>query len=220
MQDSASQAAIYEVLNPTLGVTEQVLTVHKLVLENGNPLILLVDEDSEAGAYYIYFAIEDEPYHFVVVIRQEHEKLVASAAYIEAAVRVYLLIASTVLHPNTITQKVKLKPTRTQLLGESRNPRNPNVKFKENRWYFEPQKNVPGNLENKLNFLLNQLEPAKSMIAELQDKCDIYLSICYEGYRSWMGGWHIDKATIRKIAALGAEVDLDLYAYGEQDLPS
>lgn len=212
--------AINEVLNPTLGVTEQALTVHKLVVEDGNPLILLVDEDSYPGAYYIYFAIEDEPYHFVVFIRSEGEKLVASAAYIEAAIRVYLSIASTVLHPNTITEKVKLNPTRTQLLGESRNPRNPNVRFKENRCYFEPQKGVPGNLENKLNFLLNHLEPAQSMIAELQDKCEIYLCICYEGYRSWMGGWHLDKATILRIAALGAEVDLDLYAYGEQDLPS
>ncbi len=212
--------AIYEVLNPTLGVTEQVLAVHKLVVEDGNPLILLVDENSYPGAYYIYFGIEDEPYHFVVFIKQECEKLVASAAYIEAAIRVYLSIASTALDPNTITEKVKLNPTRTQLLGESRNPRNPNVKFKENRWYFEPQKGVPGNLENKLNFLLDRLEPAQSTIAALGDKCEIYLRICYEGYRGWMGGWHIDKATIRRIAALGAEVDLDLYAYGEQDLPS
>ncbi|MEO1590875.1 MAG: DUF4279 domain-containing protein [Cyanobacteria bacterium J06632_22] len=212
--------AISEVLNPTLGVTEQVLAVHKLAVQDGNPLILLVDKDGELGAYYIYFGIEDEPYHFVVVIRQEGKKLVASAAYIEAAIRVYLLISSTTLHPNTITEKVKLNPTRKGLLGEASHPRTPNVKFKENRWYFEPQKGVPGNLENKLNFLLDQLESAQLMIADLQDECEIYICICYAGYRGWMGGWHIDKATIRRIAALGAEVDLDLYAYGEQDLPS
>jgi hypothetical protein len=35
-----------------------------------------------------------------------------------------------------------------------------------------------------------------------------------------MSGWHIDKATLHRITALGAEVDLDLYAYGEHDLPS
>lgn len=57
------------------------------------------------------------------------------------------------------------------------------------------------------------------MIAELQDKCEICIVICYKGYRGWMSGWHIDKATIGKIDALGAEVDLDLYAYGEQYLP-
>lgn len=35
-----------------------------------------------------------------------------------------------------------------------------------------------------------------------------------------MGGWHLDRATIRRIAALNAEVDFDLYAYGKFDLPS
>ncbi|MEM9007581.1 MAG: DUF4279 domain-containing protein [Cyanobacteria bacterium P01_F01_bin.86] len=220
MQDWASQLAISEVLNPTLGVTEQVLAVHKLAIQDGNPLILLVDRDSEPGAYHIYFKIEDEPYYFVVVIREEGGKLVASAAYIEAGVRVYLLISSTTLHPNAITERVKLNPTRQGLLGEVSQPRVPNVTFKENRWYFEPQKGVSGSLKNKLNFLLDRLEPAQLMIADLQDECEICICICYAGYRGWMGGWHIDKATLLRIAALGAEVDLDLYAYGKQDLPS
>jgi hypothetical protein len=34
-----------------------------------------------------------------------------------------------------------------------------------------------------------------------------------------MGGWHLDRETIQKITALCAEVDFDLYAYGENDLP-
>jgi Domain of unknown function (DUF4279) len=220
LQDLALSVAISEVLNPTLGVTEQVLAVHKLIVRDGNPLILLVDEDTEPGAYYIYFEIEDEPYYFVVVIREDQNRLIASAAYIESAVRVYLTISSTKIHPDIITEKIKVNPTRKHLLGEARHSKTPHIKFKENCWYFEPQKDVPGNLENKLKFLLDQLELAQLMIADLQDECDICICICYKGYRGWMGGWHIDKATIRRITALGAEVDLDLYAYGEWDLPS
>ncbi|KJH71199.1 DUF4279 domain-containing protein [Aliterella atlantica] len=219
MQYLALSAAISEVLRPTLGVTQQVLAVHKLVVQDGKPLILLVDEKSELGAYYIYFGIEDQPYHFVVVIREEQKTPIASAAYIEASVRVYLAIASTTLAPDTITEKVKLNPTSKRLLGEPKNPRNPRLKFKEHRWYFEPQKNVPGSLETKLKFLLDRLEPAQEAIANLQNNCETSICICYKGYRGWMSGWHIDKATMRKIVALGAEVDLDLYAYGEQDLP-
>lgn len=219
MKNFALQVAIAEALNPTLGVTEQVLAAHKLVFRDGTPLILRVDEESEPEAYFIYFGIEDEPYYFVVVIREENKNLVASATYIEAAVRVYLSIRSTTLSPSAITEKVTLNPTKTYLRGESRYPRNPHVKFKKHHWYFEPQKGVPGELENKLNFLLDRLEPAQSRIADLQDECEIYICIYYQGYRGWMGGWHIDKATIRRIAALGAEVDLDLYACGKQDLP-
>lgn len=155
LQDLVSLAAISEVVNQTLGVTQQVLAVHKLVVQDGNPLILLVDADTELGAYFVYFQIEDQPYHFVVVIREESKKLIASSAYIEAAVRVYLTLRSTTLHPDTITEKVGLTPTRKRLLGEAKHPRIPHVKFKENCWYFEPQEDMPGNLENKLKFLLD-----------------------------------------------------------------
>jgi Domain of unknown function (DUF4279) len=98
-------------------------------------------------------------------------------------------------------------------------PQAPHIRFKDNCWCFEPQKDIPGNLENKLNFLLDQIESSQSMIRDLQDTCEICVGIVYKGYKSWMGGWHIDQLTIRRIAALAAEVDLDLYAYGEQDLP-
>ncbi|MBE9116413.1 DUF4279 domain-containing protein [Lusitaniella coriacea LEGE 07157] len=165
MQNLASQVAISEVLNPTLGVTEQVLAVHKLVVQDGNPLILEVDKDSEPGAYYLYFKIEDEPYHFVIVIREEGKNLVASAAYIEAAIRVYLSICSTTLHPREITKKVKLNPTKIHVLGELKYPRISHRKFTQNYWYFEPQKGMPGNLENKLKFLLDRLETKQSAIA-------------------------------------------------------
>jgi hypothetical protein len=44
LSNLAFKVAISEVLNPKLGVTEQVLAVHKLVIRDGSPLILLVDE--------------------------------------------------------------------------------------------------------------------------------------------------------------------------------
>lgn len=220
MKDLAGQVAVSEALNPTLGVTEQVLAVHKLVQKDNAPAILLVEENSEVGAFFIYFGIVNEPYYFVVVVKQEDERLIASASYVEAAVRVYLGISSILLDPIAITERIKLIPTESYRIGEARLPRMRQLRFKENRWYFEPQKDTPGTLEDKLKFLLDRLEPVQSKIAALQDECEIYINICYEGYKNWMGGWHIDKATIRRIAALGAEVDLDLYAFGENSLPS
>ena len=206
-----------ETIEPTLGVTEQVLAVHQLNMHDETPVILHVDEN-EAGVFDVYFGIEGEPYYFAIVVRKENDRLIASASYIEAAVRVYLSIHSTLLDPSSMTERVQLAPTRSYRIGEKRFPKS-SVKFQDNRWYFEPQKDVPGELEKKLKFLLDRLEPVEANIASLQDECEIYISICYKGYKDWMGGWHIDKETIRRIAALGAEVDLDLYAYGEWDLP-
>lgn len=93
------------------------------------------------------------------------------------------------------------------------------MKVEEHRWYLEPQKDLPRSFEDKLTSLLDCLEPAKSGIAQLQGDCEACICICYEGYRDWMGGWHLDLESIRRIAALNAEVDLDLYAYGENGLP-
>lgn len=71
---------------------------------------------------------------------------------------------------------------------------------------------------NKYRYL-DRLELAQEAIASLQDNCETSICICYKGYRGWMSRWHIDKATMHKMVALGVEVDFDLYAYGEQDLP-
>jgi hypothetical protein len=220
LKDLASQIAISEVLNPTLAVTEQILAAHKLVLQNNLPKILAIDDDTEVGAFYIYFGIEDEPYHFVIVVRQEDEKLVASASYIEAAVRVYLRITSTSLDPIVITERVNLTPTKSHKIGDVKNPRTPQLTFQEHRWYFEPQQDIPGNIENKLRFLLDRFKPLQSKFASLQNECDLSINICYQGYKDWMGGWHVDRNTILEIAALGVEVDLDLYAFGKNDLRS
>jgi hypothetical protein len=220
LKDLASQIAISEVLNPTLGVTEQVLAGHKLVATDNIPRILSIDDRSELGAFYVYFGIEGEPYYFVVVVREEEGKLIASASYIEAAVRVYLRITSTSLDPIAITERLKLTPTQSRKIGDIKHPRNPQLTFQEHRWYFEPQQDIPGNIENKLRFLLDRLKPLQSIFATLQNECDLSINICYEGYKDWMGGWHIDRNTILEIAALGAEVDLDLYALGKKDLRS
>ncbi len=217
MKPKAVEAAIKELLSPTLGVTEQILAVHKLVMHSGLPVVARIQHKSD-GAYYIYFALEGEPYYFVVVVLISDNQFLVSSSYIESGVRVYLCISSETLEPQEITSRVGLIPTCSNFKGQTRYPRNPHLKFQEHRWYFEPEKGIPGSLEEKLDFLLEKLEPVETQVASLRDKCEILIGICYEGYKSWMGGWHLNHSTILKIAALAAEVDFDLYAFGP-DLP-
>lgn len=103
MQPREIEAAIKEVLSPTLGVTEQILSVHKLVMQNTLPVIARVQDKSD-GAYHIYFAVESEPYYFVVVVLLSGNQYFISGSYIESAVRVYLRISSDILEPQEITE--------------------------------------------------------------------------------------------------------------------
>ena len=218
MKVTAIQVAIAEILKPQLGVTEQVLAVHRLTKSDGEFVPLDVHENSEVGRYFIYFGIEDEPYYFVMVVEQAEEGFTCSASYIEAAVRVYLCITSLTLDPEMISHRIGLTPTRSQRTGDLRRSKNSHLKIKEHRWYLEPQKDLPRSLEYKLAYLLDHLEPMQSRIAQLQGECKICICICYKGYLSWMGGWHLDQKSIRRIAALNTEVDLDLYACGQNEL--
>lgn len=215
MKTTAIQVAISEILKPQLGVTEQILEVHTLTKLDGEFVPLDVHENSEVGRYFIYFRIENEPYYFVIVVEKRKEGFACSASYIEAAVRVYLCITSLTLNPEMISQRIGLTATRSRMIGEPGHPKTPYLKVKEHRWYLEPQKDLPRSLEDKLTYLLDRLEPKHLPIAQLQGECEIFICICYKGYRSWMGGWHLDQQSIRRIATLNAEVDLDLYAYGE-----
>ena len=213
--ERAIQVAIAEIRTPTRGVTQQFLLVHRVSM-NGDQLdVARVDTSAEPGAFFVYFSVVDEPYYFVVVIRPIHNQITVSDSYVEAWVRTYLAIYSPLLTADDITQRLKLKPTATRTKGERIRPRVQRV-YKEHRWYFHPQEYVPDDLEHKLAYLLDQVEPATREIVQLVDEyqCQVCIHIAYHGYKDQMWGWHADQPTIHRISTLGASVDLDLYASG------
>nr|WP_246141600.1 DUF4279 domain-containing protein [Hyella patelloides] len=102
---------------------------------------------------------------------------------------------------------MRLQPTRTN-----------RARLKFSVWCFEPQKDVPEELERKLDYLLDCLAPYQEKIAKLASTNYVSINIAYYGYKSWMGGWGLNAQQIRQISTLGCEIDFDLYAYG-LDLP-
>jgi Domain of unknown function (DUF4279) len=217
IQELVKQCAIAEVLQPKLNLTRQLLRIDRLVLVEGVPLVLLVEQVPEQDVFRVYFSIQDEPYYFVVVVSQEQEQFIADFAFHEAKVRAYLSIQSQILEPSVITERTGLMPTRSQQQGEPIGSADSPLRFAEHRWYFEPQANIPGNLDDKLGFLLDRLESSQPQILALSESCDICIIICYEAYHGSMGGWHLTQETMQRIVALGADVDLDLYARGPSD---
>ena len=213
-----------EILTPALSTTKEVLAVHAPVLADGLPLIARADTTREPGAFYFYFRLENEPYYLVIVVRPGEKGLAVAGAYVEAAVRVFLLITSETLSPDEITRRVGFKPTATHGKGKCLHKHlRPLAKT---MWRFEPHMSLPESVDRKLDLLLDELDAPTELaedgpaprIAELAGECEVAVTICYEGYKDWLGGWGAGPGTLQRLAALGANVELDLYASGP-DLP-
>jgi hypothetical protein len=208
----AAELARQEILSPTLATTKEVLAVHTPVLEDGQPLIARADTAREPGAFYFYFRLEGEPYYLVVVVWLGDKGLAVGCSCIEAAVRVFLLIKSKNLSPDEITRRLGLEPTAAQAKGTQLHKGL--APLAQTLWRFEPHKTLPEEVGRKLDLLLHQLDGAAPRIAALATECDVTLTMCYEGCKEWLGGWTADARTLKRLAALGCSLELDLFASG------
>ena len=87
-------------------------------------------------------------------------------------------------------------------------------------WRFEPQAGIPGSVEQKLAALLRGVEPAVARLAAIRTACDVQVNVVFEGWGGdpQCGGIHVDVDIVQRLAALGAELDFDLYAFGPKML--
>jgi hypothetical protein len=216
VEQQAVELARREVLKPTLAAAREVLAVHRPVIIDGQPLIARADIDREPDAFYFYFRLEGEPYYLVIVVHNGDEGLAVSCACVEAAVRVFLLVKSGELSPDEITRRLGLTPTASYAKGDRLHPELPPLQY--TKWRFEPHETLAEELGRKLDLLLDRLDSAAPRIAELATECDVSVDVCYEGYKEWLGGWNAPEKTLRRLAALGADLHFDIYASGP-DLP-
>jgi hypothetical protein len=199
-----------------MGALEQYLQVHQVVMHDGVPVVARA-VGREAGTFFtIYFLIHDQPYFLVVFVEPDDSELVAYSAAIVAAVYAYFIVRSDTLPPEAVTERLGLTPTKAHWKGEIYAPNK--RPYRVHLWEIEALQDVSGEVEEKLDALLQILEPAQQQIAELATECDCSIEISYWGYQELMGGWHFEASTLRRVSALGVGLGFDLYAVGP-DLP-
>lgn len=214
IKNKVIEIAINEIQSRTLQITKQILAVHEPLLTSSKPEVKRVDNVSCDDQYLIYFSLREYDYYFVIVVIEQDENLLLSTAYIEAHVRVYLKIWSQDVPPEEISGRLKLIPTETRDKDSSKSTRFQN--YREHFWMYEPQKDIPDNLERKISILLGYLDPIRAELATLSKYAQFEIGIYYCNYSEWMGGWHLDALVLKKIAKLGCSVDFDLDAYGPE----
>jgi hypothetical protein len=220
-QDDVVRLARAELASRQFGVTRQFLAVNDVALDpNGSPQVARIDDTSEAGAYDIYFHINDEPYYVVVVVRPDVEgNLAVAGVYMEAAIRGYLGVYSANLSAVGITERVGVVPTKTYARGTPITSHG-TILHRRHAWLYEPQAGIPAGFEEKLATLLRLLEPHAAHLAALRPDCTVELAVVYEGWGGdpQFGGLHFEAEATRQISAIGASIDIDLYALGPEML--
>ena len=85
-------------------------------------------------------------------------------------------------------------------------------------WFFDPAGRGPGEFERKLRTLLDATETHAAAIHVLSvtGECSVCVRVPYSGYQEQMWGLPFEAHDLQRLAALGAGLDVDLYAYGPE----
>lgn len=199
----------------SLPITAQCLAPHTLVDDSGEPLILRVDQSSEPGAYHVSFAISDQDYYFVVVVRIGTDGVPFAAwSYILPGIEVRLLVFSPDVEPSAISECLGIVPTFSCRSGETRPPRR--IPEKDNLWALSATPSGPGTFDEKVGSLVTQLSAITHRFHELPPSCTVELDVAYEGWAGdWQfGGLSLSRGVLAFLKELGATFELSLYAHG------
>ena len=210
------QLAIEEVETKTWGVTEQLLQIHEVVCINNRPEAIRVISEGDGKRSVVYFAIKGEKFYLVIYLDTKPEVKIIGVGT-EPYHAVYFCASSDDLSFDELSALTKLQPTGGWNKGQKRSFGQSLNKY--SMICIEPNKG-PDEFERKLRNLLNVLEQDENGILQLVDCADGYIqaaSIFHNG-NTMLGGNHIEKDLIRRMAALGLGIDFDLYAEGKKFL--
>lgn len=205
------EKAIEEIETKNFGATEQFLTIHQIVYEGDKPQIARLDREKEDGTAVVYFPVKDEKFYLAVYIDIE-PKVSVRHVNTESYNSVYFKAISEAYSFDELSKMTKLKSTGGRNKGDRRGG---NVVWKRSSIFFEPNPEAD-EFEDKLRKLLDYLEQDKQGVSELIDKANGYIQVAIEFHNgnTMLGGPHIDKDLLKRMADLNLEIDFDLYVGG------
>lgn len=210
---TAEQAALAELRSPTCATTIQFFAPHVLESTDGEPRVhgvLMIDD-----VHQVHFKPQDEDYFLVIMVRATPDGWDILGARASARAQVALSIVSETLSAEDITRATGLDPTDAWSVGDewTRPGRKPSRRTVTS-WTLCPEGHHPGEFEDKLTRLLDLTQEAAPRIRALGATCDVSVTVGYCGYTEQMWGVPIERSDLSRLAALGAGLDVDLYAGG------
>jgi len=206
------QKAIEEIESKTFGVTKQFLDVHEVVYDGNCPKIERIDKDRDDGTVIAYFPIKDEKFYLAISIDTEPQVSVKGVGTVPYCC-VYFRATSEILSFQDLSVMTILKSTGGWSKGDRR--KSTTIFRKYSSIHFEPNPE-PDEFEDKLKKLLDFLDQDKSGVNSLVERANGYIQVAMEFHNgnTMLGGPHIDKNLMKRMALLNLGIDFDLYANG------
>ncbi len=215
MEVIIAQIAIEEVFNPSFELTKQLLSVNKVEMDGGSPRIkdIIISEDKSMAE--VYFPIIDEEYYFVIYI-DLMPKISLKFMGMSAGCKVELFVCSDTEELDKMIELLQVTPHRSWSKGEKKFHSNGiNYSINKNSGFvYSPIEKTTGEVEDKLDYLLDELIQVKDKIVELHKVAEVEIQITYYGYKDQMWGINLKPRTIQRLSELGVSLDIDLYASG------
>ena len=125
-----------------------------------------------------------------------------------------LAIYGDTLRPDDVTALFQIKPTKSFESGHKPGPKSPPITH--GAWFYELRGRSPLGPEDLVQMLLARLPRDPEIWNQLRTQYRVRLRIALH-MGAWNRGFGLSSEIVGRIAAIGAELDFDVYAYGDRD---
>lgn len=211
--DQVNAAALEEVRQRRLGVTQQFFQVHELAEES----IALTHVRPCRQRADSFLRVRGEPYYWVVQMeRTNGGNWQAHWGYCSHRARVYLSITDEELGPKLVSDWLGIDPDESHEKGTPMRPRPGSRSYNRHHWSLESPAADCRDFHNRLEDLLTTIEPFAERLKQLQSRETISTSINAALYDSveWTFNFGLSRSTVQQLSAAGLGIEFDLYHSG------
>lgn len=204
-----------ELLNPTFEMKRQYLKILEVEYEDNKPKIAKINFDKNQNRVTAYVEVKNESFYLEFVF-DTTDTICLTGLDTIPFVGISFMPTSEKLTTDELLKITSIKPTKTITKGDFFS--NGKFEYTYNGLEFETF-SEPGQIERKLNYLLDILETDIEGIKELSRQTstkDIFVTIVYHIGNGNFTGLHINNEIINRLSKLGLELTFDIYATGKK----
>jgi Domain of unknown function (DUF4279) len=207
------EAVEKEITQKTLSATANHLALHKPIYKKDKLQVSRVDNENDGNIQVVYLPVEAQEFFFAVSVDTDKSKIISFDT--EANHKLFFRATSIFSTAKNLMELTNIVPTNFWSKGE----KNPNANFD----YFYSAitvegSDVPDELEDKLQKLLDILEQDKAGIKKLASSSNAYLQVISQYYISngQLNSISLSKEILNRISDLELELNIEQYVSGNK----